>query len=79
MNKNKPFTKVLKRSALAVALGMCFVSGQSFAQSSVGSIYGDAGQGGTVTIENLDTGTKREVTVGDDGRFTLTQLAPGRY
>lgn len=78
MNK-KQLTKSLRRSALAVALGMCFVSGQSFAQSAVGSIYGDAGQAGTVTIESLDTGATREVKADAEGRFTLTQLAPGRY
>ena len=34
------FAKGLKRSALTVALGMCFVGGVQ-AQSTTGSIYGD--------------------------------------
>ena len=68
----------LKRSALTVALGLCF-AGAVQAQSSVGSIFGDAQSGATVRIENVDTGSAREVTADSAGRFTLPQLAPGRY
>ena len=66
------------RDALAAALGICFASGVQ-AQSSVGSIFGDAAANSAVTIENLDTGTSREVSSDASGHFTFTQLQPGRY
>ena len=72
------FAKGLKRSALTVALGLCFAGGVQ-AQSSVGSIFGQTESNQTVTITNTATGATRNVTVGSDGRFTFTQLAPGRY
>jgi hypothetical protein len=71
-------SKGIKRSALAVALGLCFAGGVQ-AQSAVGSIFGEAPANSTIKIENLDTGTSREVTVDASGRFTLTQIQPGRY
>ena len=70
--------KGLKRSALTVALGLCFAGGVS-AQSSVGSIFGDATARTSVKIENLDNGTSREITSDASGHFTFSQLAPGRY
>lgn len=63
---------------LAVALGMC-IAGHAHAQSAVGSIFGHAPQGDTVRIENIDTGTERELVVGDSGRYSFGQLPPGRY
>ncbi len=74
----RQFTKGFKRSALTVALGVCFAGGVS-AQSSVGSIFGETASGGKVTILNTDTGVTREITAGSDGKFTFPQLAPGRY
>ena len=71
-------TKGLKRSALTVALGLCFAGGVQ-AQSSVGSIFGQAQANGTITITNSATGTSRQVSSGADGRFTFTQLPPGQY
>ena len=75
---SKYFSKGLKRSALTVALGLCFAGGVS-AQSSVGSIFGDTSANASVTIENLDTGTSRAITSDASGHFTFSQLAPGRY
>lgn len=75
---SKQFAKGLKRSALTVALGLCFAGGVQ-AQSSVGSIFGDTTSNATVTIENVDTGVSREMTSDAEGRFTFSQLAPGRY
>lgn len=69
----------LKRSALTVALGMCFASPLAMAQSAVGSVFGTADAGNSVVIENEATGVRREVTAGTDGRFSFTQLAPGTY
>jgi len=71
-------SKRFKRTALCVALGMCFAQGVQ-AQSSVGSIFGETGSSTQVTIENLDTGTSRSITSNAEGNFSFTQLAPGRY
>ena len=75
---SKYFSKGLKRSALTVALGLCFAGGVQ-AQSSVGSIFGDAAANTAVSIENLDNGTSRSITSDSTGRFAFSQLAPGRY
>lgn len=75
---SKYLAKGLKRSALTVALGLCFAGGVQ-AQSSVGSIFGDTSANTTVRIENLDTGTTREISSDGGGRFSFSQLQPGRY
>lgn len=72
------FAKGLKRSALTVALGLCF-AGSVQAQSSVGSIFGQTTANGSVTIQNLDNGVTRASTADSAGRFNFAQLAPGRY
>lgn len=76
---NRALRKVVRRSALSLALGMCFVSGTAGAQSAAGSIFGRADPGDTVSIENLDTGTSRQITADQEGRFSATQLPTGRY
>ncbi len=75
---SKYFSKGLKRSALTVALGLCFASGVQ-AQSAVGSIFGNAAANTSVRVENLDTGASREINSDGSGRFTFSQLQPGRY
>lgn len=75
------FAKGLKRSALTVALGVCFV-GTIHAQSSItGSIFGQvpAEAGNTVVVENLDTGLKRTATIDSSGRYQASALPNGRY
>src|SRR5918993_3699919 len=75
---SKHLAKGLKRSALTIALGLCFAGGVQ-AQSSVGSIFGETTSNSTVRIENVDTGAAREIAADAAGRFTFPQLAPGRY
>ncbi len=69
----------LKRSALVLALGACLAAGSVQAQQAYGSIFGSAKAGGSVTIENTDTGTKREITADSDGRYRFAQLPTGHY
>lgn len=69
----------LRRRLLATAMSLALSSGAVHAQSTVGSIFGEAGAGSTVTIENLDTGTSRQITADAQGRFTFGQLPTGRY
>ena len=70
-----------RRSALALALavGLGFVSSAALAQSTVGTIYGNATAGSTVQAESTSSGLSRSVTVGADGRFNIGSLPPGRY
>ncbi|MEI7036846.1 TonB-dependent receptor [Fulvimonas yonginensis] len=73
---NRP---VIRRTALAIALSMGF-AGAAFAQSTTGSIFGDApaAQGETVLIQNA-SGFSREVPVDASGRFVANQLPLGDY
>lgn len=69
--------KGLKRSALTVALGLCFAGGVQ-AQSTTGSINGDAGAGATVTVQN-QSGLTRTVTADASGRYNISSLPVGTY
>ena len=70
-------SKSLKRSALTVALGLCFAGGVH-AQSTSGSIFGKAEAGQTITIVS-DTGLTRTVTADANGRYSMASLPAGRY
>ena len=69
--------KGLKRSALTVALGLCFAGGVQ-AQSTTGSIYGSAGQGTTVTVQN-QSGFSRTSAADASGRYNIGTLPVGNY
>ena len=73
---NSP-AKGLKRSALAVALGLCFAGGVQ-AQSTTGSIYGTVPAGTTVTVQNA-SGLSRTATAAASGRVNITSLPVGVY
>ena len=76
---SKIITKGLKRTALSVALGMCF-AGSVYAQSnSTGSIAGHTAAGATVVIENPATGFRREVTADAAGDYRVGSLPTGSY
>ncbi|PZP63377.1 MAG: hypothetical protein DI597_04970 [Pseudoxanthomonas spadix] len=71
--------KAMQRTALSVALGMCF-STVAFAQSNTqGAIFGQATAGSTVQIVNPSTGFSRSTTVGADGTYRFSALSPGSY
>jgi outer membrane receptor for ferrienterochelin and colicin len=69
--------KGLKRSALTVALGLCFAAGVQ-AQSTTGSIYGSTGEGATVTVQN-QSGLSRTATADASGRYNIGSLPVGTY
>lgn len=76
---SKIISKGLKRTALSVALGMCF-TGSIYAQSNTtGNIAGQAASGDTVIVDNAATGFHREVSVGADGNYRVSALQPGTY
>jgi outer membrane receptor for ferrienterochelin and colicin len=70
---------VVRRSALSLALGMCFAGGVQ-AQSTTGSIYGTApaGEGTTVLAQN-ESGISRTIAVDASGRYSITNLPVGTY
>lgn len=78
---SKSLHRRLKRTALALSLGMCFASGV-YAQSNItGSIFGQApaAAGSTIVVQNLDSGMTRTIPVDADGRYRVTSLPNGRY
>ncbi len=66
-----------KRSALTVALGLCF-AGAVHAQSTTGSVYGNAAPGETITLVS-ETGFARTVTADSSGRYNAGNLPVGNY
>lgn len=76
---SKQFTKGLKRSALTVALGLCFAGGVHAQTNTSGAVTGHASSGDTITIASPSTGFSRTVTVGADGNYRVSSLPPGTY
>src|SRR5688500_134455 len=76
---SKYLSKGLKRSALTVALGLCFAGGVQ-AQSTTGSIFGtvQGGEGSTVVVSN-NSGFSRTIPVDASGRFNASTLPVGNY
>lgn len=75
----RPARGRFRRSSLVLALAAGLVSGHAFAQKATGDIFGTTSAQAAVTIENLDTGLKREITSDSAGRFSFSQLPTGRY
>src|SRR5688572_15140303 len=76
---SKYLSKGMKRSALTVALGLCFAGGVQ-AQSTTGSIFGtvQGGEGSTVVVSN-NSGFSRTIPVDASGRFNASTLPVGNY
>lgn len=70
---------VAVRHALAVSATALIVSGPAFAQSTGGSVFGQAASGDTVIVEGEGTGFRREISVGSDGSYRVPALSPGKY
>ncbi|PNS07420.1 TonB-dependent receptor [Solilutibacter silvestris] len=66
-----------KRSALTVALGLCF-AGTVHAQATTGTVYGNAAPGETITLVS-DTGFARTIGVDSSGRYSAGNLPVGNY
>lgn len=73
------FSKGLKRSALTIALGLCFAGGAQAQSNVAGTIFGSAEPGSVVTIRNNDTGMMREIRIDSSGRYRVPQLPIGNY
>lgn len=71
--------RTLKRSALALAIAMAASAPLHAQSNSQGYIFGQVSGGGSVVVENLGTGQKREIAVDADGNFRASALPTGRY
>jgi hypothetical protein len=69
----------MKRHALPIAFALVVAAPHAVAQSSVATINGKAESGNTVSVENIETGHKREMTVPKNGRFKFRALPTGTY
>jgi hypothetical protein len=76
---SQSLSKGIKRSALTVALGLCFVGGVQAQTNTAGAVTGQAASGDTITIANPATGFSRTITVGADGAYRFSQLPTGQY
>lgn len=76
---SKPINRVFRRSALTLALGVCFASSVQAQSNTAGSVFGQASAGETVLIENPSTGFSREISTGTDGGYRVSALSPGTY
>ncbi|MGO4551432.1 TonB-dependent receptor [Lysobacter sp. 2RAF19] len=70
---------MLRRSTLALALGLCFAGGVHAQTNTSGAISGQAGAGDTITLVNPSTGFSRTITAGADGNYRFSALPTGRY
>ncbi len=69
----------LKRSALAAALGLCFIGGVQAQTNTAGAVTGSAATGDTITVTNPATGFSRTITVDGSGTYRFSQLPTGQY
>jgi hypothetical protein len=67
-----------RRTSLSIAVGL-MLSSVAMAQSSEGTLYGQAKASSTVTVTSLETGSTRQVQTDASGKFSLPKLQPGRY
>ncbi|RAP56222.1 TonB-dependent receptor [Oleiagrimonas sp. MCCC 1A03011] len=69
-----------RRNALTVALavGLGF-TGVAFGQATTGTIFGTAPSAAGQTVQVTGSGVSRKVTVGQNGRYTVSNLPVGTY
>lgn len=72
---------MMKHRILAIVLGMTIasLSLSAFAQSTTGSITGEAKAGDTIYVKNTDTGFNREMKIRKDGKYQVRNLPTGTY
>ncbi|HJR74289.1 MAG TPA: TonB-dependent receptor [Luteimonas sp.] len=69
----------LRRSALCIALGICFSGGAQAQTNTAGAVSGRANAGDTIAISNPATGFARTITVDADGTYRFSQIPIGQY
>ncbi|HWX66078.1 MAG TPA: TonB-dependent receptor plug domain-containing protein [Rhodanobacter sp.] len=79
MKSHKNFTTAqLRRTSLAIGLGLCIVGTGALAQSTTGSIFGQAQAGETVLVKST-SGVTRQVVVDSTGHYNVGALPLGDY
>lgn len=71
--------RALRRSALTVALGLCFSSGVNAQSNTAGAVFGQTNAGDVVLIENPATGFQRQIVASSDGSFRASAIPTGTY
>ena len=66
--------KSSKTAMVLLSLSLAFGAGSALAQATSGNIMGDAKTGDVVVVSNKDTGWSREVTVKDNGKFSVRNV-----
>src|SRR5438067_5721852 len=73
---------ILRSGAIAVLLFVSIGAAQGVRATIVGRVTDDSGAvvpGAKITITNTGTNEIRSVIVGDNGEYSIPQLAPGNY
>src|SRR5437867_11479443 len=73
---------LLRNGIVAICLFALALEAQGFRATIVGRVTDDSGAvvpGAKITITNTGTNEIRSVIVGDNGEYSIPQLAPGNY
>jgi outer membrane receptor for ferrienterochelin and colicin len=72
--------QLMRLSRISFALGLAMTGASAYAQSTTGSVFGQApaAEGESVQVKST-SGVTREVAVGADGRYTVGSLPLGTY
>ncbi|WP_429198167.1 TonB-dependent receptor plug domain-containing protein [Luteibacter sp. W1I16] len=72
--------QLMRLSRISLALGLAMSGAGAYAQSTTGSVFGQApaAEGESVQVKST-SGVTREVAVGTDGRYTVGSLPLGTY
>lgn len=70
--------QALRRTSLSIAVGL-LISSVAYAQSSEGTLYGQAKANTAVTVTNVDNGATRTIQTDGSGKFSMAKMQPGRY
>jgi len=71
--------RILHRSALSIAMGLCIASLAPAAMAQDGAVVGVSEAGAQVTVRNPDTGFTRTVTADAEGNYRFPFLPVGTY
>ena len=77
-NRSKRRSQAWQRTSLSLAISL-MLSTVAMAQTSEGSIYGQAKASTAVTVTNVETGATRQIQSDANGKFSLQRMQPGRY
>jgi len=71
--------KSSKTAMVLLSLSLAFGTGSALSQATSGNTMRDAKTGDVVVVSNKDTGWSREVTVKDNGKFSVRNVQAGTY